>query len=269
MGQVHQKSEIAKEKNSEDNTKSSTTVKHLSVSNFSGQSLVKRVSPKEMRTEQGSLDPNDPKVYSGSNRSKKFKRSGSHARSNNDAKISELESKAWIMAHTFEAHLRMYLDRHFKKVFKTDKLSRQALTVLIRACANAEALNMDYDTYVRSQFWWFDKWFSKAPRLHEIASVHSKVNSLERARRYRNRVLAGHIPPHGVVLSKSVPPDIAGLAARFNQSMRTMERFMRNYKASEEQIFRAIRTESLTNYFDAKWLAQNATYQRLKAAGEI
>ena len=45
---------------------------------------------------------------------------------------------------------------------------------------------------------------------------------------------------------------------------------MRGHQASEEQILKVFaKGNQAVLYFDPRWLAQNETYQRLRAAGEL
>ena len=84
------------------------------------------------------------------------------------------------MAGEYSQQLRDYTGNRYLSWHKGGQLSKQAHTTLLRAATFAEELGVDYSTYVRAQFWVFDDWFRRPPKLHELASYNTRVPAKKR-----------------------------------------------------------------------------------------
>ena len=151
----------------------------------------------------------------------------------------------------------------------------------LRAAQVADDMGVDYDTFVRAQFWAFDRWYSRAPKPQELGSTRSEQNAGERVRQFFEAAERGEVDVERRIVGLqrsvidtttargrrkaniSVPRD-----QRFAYAQRQLHTLMRNYDCSEEQILRTFCTKPGA-YFDREWLQENPTYRRLLAAGEV
>jgi hypothetical protein len=178
--------------------------------------------------------------------------------------------KAYEMAAEYEAALKIYRKKPFLKVFKTRVLSEQAHKVLLRAANFAEELDVDYETYMKAQFWAMHEWFKRPPKLHQIASFKTKVPAKERVKLYLKATRQGQFNSKREIRSLSRPAPKVSLSVRFQNSERQLRRLMKNYGESEEKILcRFASKRTSYTYFDREWLRENPTYQRLLQEGRI
>ncbi len=175
------------------------------------------------------------------------------------------ESKYWSMAKTFEGYVRVYKNKPFLKVFK-DTLSPSSKRTLKKACEIAESLKIDYDTYVRAQFWWFDKCFSIAPKLHQLASGGKTCTPKVRAEQYLEHIEKFSVANKGQIVSKAVPAPKQDKSVKHEMCEANLNRMMQTYNKTEAEIYAAFNGKSLELFFDGEWLAQRPVYVAMKAA---
>ena len=173
-------------------------------------------------------------------------------------------AKALAMARAFEAQVQVYKHQPHLKLFQT--LSTQMRSKMLAACRIADAAGVDYETYVKAQFYCFDKWFSRCPKPHEISTEKSK----ERLQIYTADVNQGAVPADRETVGREMPLPVIPREVKDAQAERTLRTMMRQWGATEEEILRQFATgPTKYSYFDRDWLSRNTTYQQLKAAGEV
>jgi hypothetical protein len=182
-------------------------------------------------------------------------------------------ARAISMAQTFTAARRTY--QAHRSSFETGISPKmrpgcREWTHCLQAARHAESLGVDYEMYVRAQFFWFDSWFLRAPRFWELTSVRGRYNALERVRAYQREIAAGRVDPTRTLVGRQrVQPKIS-MAVRIQQGDRALRALMASHKATEEQVLRTFASGTQgALYFDPCWLKQNATYRRLREAGEL
>ena len=85
--------------------------------------------------------------------------------------------KGYAVALAYEEQLGVYLGKPALKFLGNNpRAKNRNEDCWIRAAQHAESLLVSYETYVRAQFWSFDKWFSRHPKPYEIASHRTKVS---------------------------------------------------------------------------------------------
>lgn len=174
------------------------------------------------------------------------------------------------IACEYEQALRLYKHNPYLKWQKNGIPPRGAYTTLLQAANIADDLGVDYATYVKAQFWALDKWARREPSLRDLALTNTKYPSAERVKMYLAEVKKGSVNPERNVCSPVRPAPEVSVEARMLQSERQLQRFMKNYGESEEQILcRFARGRSANLYFDREWLLENETYQRLMAEGKL
>jgi hypothetical protein len=182
----------------------------------------------------------------------------------------ELSERIKILqvASIYDSYLAKYT--HNKHKFIPAKFlepGQQKHKIFQRVIQNAENLNISFDTYMKAQFFYFDKWFSRPPKVQEIASYKSKNNALERAKTFLSEQESVSVR---AVVGKVIPQPKVPQNKRFELSKRTLQSIMKNYEASEEEVLaRFARGSTAFSYFDKEWLYQNPTYQRLRESGVV
>jgi hypothetical protein len=188
-------------------------------------------------------------------------------------KLSDTVEKAKVVAMSgeYNSQYRVYSNRPFARTFSTfPPKGSKSYGDFLRAALQADQLGVSYELYVKAQFYWFDQWFSRAPKSYELASFKTKCNSLERVRLYEKEISAGNARATRSIFGRErLQPKLSD-AVRLSASERTLRTLMRNHKASEEEVLRVFAKGAQAGvYFDRKWLQLNPTYQRLKAAGDV
>ena len=174
-------------------------------------------------------------------------------------------AKALYVMGVFESLVQVYTRKPYVRVFKNG-LTPQARGKFNAVTRMADELNMDCATFVRAQFWWFDKCFSRHPKPHEIATAKAK----ERAAQYRLDINAGlaNAVTEPSTREMTLPKTPQHVKDAFSENaLRTM---MHNWHQSAEQIFKAVAGgPNKYDYFDRVWLRNHPVYQQLKAAGDV
>jgi len=181
-------------------------------------------------------------------------------------------ARVYAMSQTYNVHLRWY--RNSWKVPNSTVLlspGNQQYTCFLRAAELADELGVSCETFVRAQFFWFDRWFLREPRIWELIGVTpSRFNAIERVRAYQAEIAAGAVDPEAPIVGQTRAAPEVSLAVRYAFSERTLKRLMTVHQKSEEEILRIFaKGDQAQAYFDTKWLRQNKTYQRLKNANEL
>jgi hypothetical protein len=86
-------------------------------------------------------------------------------------------SRALSLGFAYEKVLGEYLHRPALRFFTQIGdygITPQTMGFLKKAVAIAEDHKVDHETYVRSQFYWFHKWFKRNPKVREMCSVNGK-----------------------------------------------------------------------------------------------
>lgn len=187
-------------------------------------------------------------------------------------RLSETLEKAKVvsMAHTYEQLLRSYKNNSFLGVIKPEYLESDSKTYeeWLRAALQAEQLGVSYETYVKAQFYCFDKWFSRPPKPYELASYKTKCNAMERVKIYEREILIGNISSNTRIIKREIAAPKIPKNQKFLQCDRTLRTMMKNYDATEEEIFKVFgKDDQAFLYFDREWLQGNPTYIRMKSIG--
>jgi hypothetical protein len=182
----------------------------------------------------------------------------------------ELSERIKILqvASIYDSYLTKYThNRHKFTPTKFLEPGQRKHAIFQRVIQNAESLSISFDTYMKAQFFYFDKWFSRPPKVQEIASYTSKNNALERAKAFLSESEFGL---DRAVVGKVIPQPKVSQNKRFELSIRALQSIMKNYSASEEEVLaRFAKGATAFSYFDKEWLYQNPTYQRLRESGVV
>ena len=180
-----------------------------------------------------------------------------------DADSEETECQRMLLI--YDAILRLYNKKHFVTVAHKG-MSTPMRSKMRVAVSMATDLGVSFETFVKAQFYCFDKWYSRNPKPHEICTPKAPG----RVETYLREVDSGVTSKDRTVTSKVMAAPKISKDVKFASSERQLRTLMKNWNLSEEDVFRKFATGLYVfQYFDREWLRQNATYQRLKAAGEV
>lgn len=108
--------------------------------------------------------------------------------------LSEEEIKSREMGYAYEAMLGLYLHRPALKYFVRDKKSAKVTTTFfLKAAKLADQLRVDYAVYVRAQFYWFDMWFHRSPRVFELSGESGRFPASRRVTEYQKLKREGKV----------------------------------------------------------------------------
>lgn len=179
-----------------------------------------------------------------------------------DPKIfSEEHSEALQMAFAYETALGDYLHKKaltfFRKLY-TKGLDKRTLTYMNKAVRIAKKHEVDYATYVKSQFYWFDRWFKRYPKVFEICSTKSKFPAEVRLVEYLKLKQVNQVPSE--VSSPVLPSEKLSSEKidKINQSR--FNELLNAWGMSKEETFK---TFALSGVFDPCWLKKQPLYQEL------
>lgn len=111
------------------------------------------------------------------------------SRSGNSLQVGKDKPDGWESVAEFGAafidKLRQYKRKPYLKSFH-NKLTpkHKSYRQIERAIAEAESLGIDFEVYIEAQFFWFDKWFGRAPNLWELSGGKGKMPARSRAKAY-------------------------------------------------------------------------------------
>lgn len=195
------------------------------------------------------------------------------------------EKRAYGIALAYEEFLGIYLHKPtLKYLIGRVNSSSPNFKRWLAAADEADALGVEYSWYVKAQFWWFDKSYSRAPKPYEISGGKGLAPAQERFQQFQDAAAAGELKPAANVVGRVVATlDTttkagrsrmatvrASEAVRFQNSERALLGFMKNYNATDEWVFKNFAKGPMAaQYFDLQWLRKHPTYLRLRASGEL
>lgn len=165
------------------------------------------------------------------------------------------------MAYVYEEMLGIYLHKPTLKYIKGKvDPNHRSYGHFARAVDIAQDCGADFCDYVQAQFYWFDKWFNRAPKPWELAGVKTKFPAPNRYREYLKLRASQHVPTHVKSVARRAKIDPKKLD-KINESR--LAELQRNWGISEEEAFIRFARPGV-GYFDVAWLRKHPTYQRLR-----
>lgn len=187
-----------------------------------------------------------------------------------DLAVEADNGRIYAMAAIYEDQLQRYKNNPYLRAFRGNMLSERVRQRLLDAALLAEEVGVSYETYVKAQFWAFDRWYNSKPNIHNLCAKKGKVPSKKRVQLYLEAVRREEVVAEAYIHGPTRPTPKVSLSARFQNSENQLRRFMKNYNATEEEILCRFATRETANlYFDREWLRENETYQRLLREGRL
>lgn len=181
---------------------------------------------------------------------------------------SGLFTPAYHLAKAYESCLGVYRARKMLRYIRGPVApGTPNYGAWLHAAAAADTLGMDYQTYVEAQFWFFDKWFARAPQPRElIPSAKSKFPADERAISYVEMLQSGEIKPGHRTVCRSQPVVRSSGSDRSAASQRKMEQLMALHALTAQEALQAF---AGTGMFDLTWLKNHPEYRALQSSGAL
>ena len=174
-------------------------------------------------------------------------------------KMAKEIKNALELGFTYERVLGEYTHRPALRFFTsigTEGIKPRTLGALKKAAAIAVSLEVDWETYVRSQFYWFHKWFRRPPRIREMISTSTtaKNNAVWRLREYLK------VTKDNQVYSKSIPSSKVCKDQLDKINNQRLDQLADAWEKSHEEIIQIFASSGI---FDQHWLEQNDIYCQL------
>jgi hypothetical protein len=160
---------------------------------------------------------------------------------------------ALSIAKAYEQQLKKYTHNPYLVVYKNglSELSKQTIATLEKANQLACECGVDHFLFVEAQFYFFHKWFHKAPNLHNLATTTGKCPSVWRAREYsrlHNKGQKNLDVSSPIVMSEKVPRE-------------DLDRIQEKRLEELVQLYQKSRLDTLrifgqSGFFDPKWVAR-------------
>ncbi len=168
--------------------------------------------------------------------------------------INEYRKMLGSYYHKPEKHNKI----HFNSITKKHRGYKQYL----KASKLAEKRDINYETYLTAQFYWFDKWFNRAPRSYEISGGSGIFPAALRVEKYLDLFPNKDNP---TIKSVAIPVKMSAesLDEVNNKTLRSLKQVW-NMNEAEIYVNFAVGVESAFNF---SWLKSRPVYQRLVEIG--
>jgi hypothetical protein len=135
----------------------------------------------------------------------------------------------------------------------------------LKAANLAEARKLDYETYLKGQFYWFDLWFNRAPKTFEIGGGSGTLPAALRIEKYLDVLKDGKNP---VIKSVAIPVEKMKPVELDKINKKQLEVLQRNWEMDERDIYLhfAVGIESAFNF---EWLKTRPVYLDLLKEGLV
>lgn len=181
--------------------------------------------------------------------------------------------EAYKMALSYEYYLGIYRhDPTLKYINKKTFENPKHLSKWKKAVEFASEMSVDFDVYVKAQFWVFDQWFKRAPTPSELASYQSKIPSKERVKIYLLAIASGKADPAKDVCYNAIPSrlDMIKQSVKDINCSNQLRQLAKNYEIAEVAILTLlIKNNNAHLFFDPVWVQNHPVYKQLKSNGEI
>lgn len=183
---------------------------------------------------------------------------------------STLKFEVRELADEYEDAYEDYTGKR-KQFFKaTIKEGTKSFELLARGVSFARELKVDLKTYIKALFWIEDSWHNRCLSTRMISDYKTNTPAKERVQIYLGKVKDGDAKVEKKVVGPVSATPTIPQAHKDRNSERNLQRFMKNYGISAEEVFLKFgRPEIASSYFDRKWLKTHPVYVQLRAEQKI
>jgi hypothetical protein len=175
--------------------------------------------------------------------------------------------KVFNMLNCYRKMLNEYYHKPIKFQIQLGKINKKhrGYNHYLKAVKLAEARKLDYETYLKGQFYWFDLWFNRAPKTFEIGGGSGTFPAALRIERYLDLLKDGK---DLVIKSVAIPVDNMKPAEIDKINKKQLEILQRNWEMDERDIYLhfAVGIESAFNF---EWLKTRPVYLDLIKEGLV
>jgi hypothetical protein len=145
----------------------------------------------------------------------------------------KLHQKAYLMGVAFFSKFSQYNSTRPYDAYRVLDEKKQRMSLCARAAAQADILNAPYGDYVEAQFYWFDDYFVRSPRLTEIASPgavtrYTSWKELRQKKRVTPEVIHPAVVTGKIYTKKEFPEEMR----KFEEQV--LERMIRQWGSEQE-----------------------------------
>lgn len=156
------------------------------------------------------------------------------------------------LAAYYAKDLRVYLHDPGRKWFCPANPQTQAM--MRKMIELADTLGISLEVYVQAQFYWFDKWFNRAPKIHELYQINTKFPTPKRITEYLALKSKDQVPSQVQCVARTFKADQVQVD-QVNQ--RRLEEVCRAWKLTEDEALERFGAPGF-GYFDLDWLKRHA-----------
>jgi hypothetical protein len=135
----------------------------------------------------------------------------------------------------------------------------------LKAVKLAEKRKLDYKTFLKSQFYWFDRWFNRAPKSHEICGGKGKFPAALRVEKYLNLFGNKNNP---TIKSIAIPGNNLNSEELNEVNIKNLENLKQIWGMNSSDVFLNFGV-GIESVFNQSWLRRQPAYIDLVRAGQI
>jgi len=188
-----------------------------------------------------------------------------------EVSLVESQRRAHVLAviGEFERQLRVYRDAPYVGVKAAHRQpGTKEFAKWERVTALVEQSGVGAAQYVKAHFFWFDRWFNRAPRSYELGQREGKCPSLERVRLYQHEVSQGAVQATRDVSGPVSRTSTVPAEVKHANSERQLAQLMGAYDLDAESVLRMFSDNGdASAYFDRGWLRAHPVWQKIKQEG--
>ena len=166
----------------------------------------------------------------------------------------------------YESLLCDYLQRLIISSVRISKIPSPRVSAIVKKAINiAKEKNVDHETFLKAQFYWFDKKFKRAPKLWEAVSFWCKTTPQQRVDEFlKIKQINSKSAEKIVACFHPAPKSTWEEIDKYNK--KTLEQLKKVWNLSEEEVICAFYADDI---FDSSWLKKNKIYLKLKTEGKL
>lgn len=183
-------------------------------------------------------------------------------------KTNRLSPEIYIKINKMMLVISKAISKYTGNSFAPNYLFRgtNGFEILHKMVNYADELNVSYEDFVRSQFYWFDRWFRRMPKISEYATEKTKQRYTDWTKLSDDEKIM-----YGIVSIETNKKDVeenikSTIDLIIKRTNKEIKRMMKDFSLSKEEVFIKFGSNG-TCIFPKEFLDQDITYQELKKNG--
>lgn len=159
------------------------------------------------------------------------------------------------LAYVYERALQVYHHDSSKRwCYRDPASSPSTYTLMTKMVELADTLGVTLEVYVEAQFYWFDKWFNRAPKIQELYRINTKFPTPKRIHEYLQLKIKKQVPQQVQCVARTFKADQVYVD---EANRRRLEEVCRAWKLTEDEALDRFGAPGF-GYFDPDWLKRHA-----------